>query len=82
VALLGKVVLDDPGEVAVELRPPQPGRKRADRRKARPDDFLGVIAELQTGCPVDRRALSGQEFGQADGRRCPASFGQAHRAHP
>ena len=31
---------------------------------------------------VDRRTMPGEQFGEADGRRCQASFGKAHRAHP
>ena len=76
-----EVLLDDPRDVAVELRADDPLGQAAKPWEARGEDLVHVVLETDVRGPPDLRA-SRKETGEADGGCSDTSLDERHRTHP
>jgi len=82
VAELFEVAVDDPLDVAVELRSQRAAGKAADPGKARRQDLADVALQPDVGAPADGRPPAPQKLGQAHARNPDATLAERHRTQP
>lgn len=78
--LLGKVAVDDAGEVAVELEAQGGGTDAAQAGQPGGAYFLGVVGQSERAVSLDCR-FACQELGDIDSARGDTAFGERHRSH-